>query len=123
MQKFLTIAILSILVFSGCTSTPDTTVPVPDSTEPSTTDSSSTSTSTPTPTTGSIPTAELSTLMQENAQLMLQAGQAGVDARKREEWVVQAQAISVKMQAQDYQGAIALLTQLNAEMRVAIEAL
>lgn len=116
MQKFLTIAILSVLIFSGCTSTPD-------STEPSVPDSSSTSTSTPTPTTGGIPTAELSTLMQENAQLMLQAGQAGVDARKREEWVVQAQAVSVKMQAQDYQGAIALLTQLNAEMRAAIEAL
>lgn len=118
MQKFLTIAILSVLIFSGCTSTPDSTEPsVPDSS------STSTSTSTPTPTTGGIPTAELSTLMQENAQLMLQAGQAGVDARKREEWVVQAQTVSEKMQAQDYQGAIALLTQLNAEMRAAIEAL
>lgn len=74
-------------------------------------------------TTGSTtPQGELSTLMQENAQLMLQAGQMGIDASKRSVWSSQAQAASQKIAMQDYSGAIIILQQLNAQMRAEIAA-
>lgn len=108
MKKIFTIALIttSLFLLAACGTTEDTSNASPDT--------STTGTTTP--------QAELSTLMQENAQLMLQAGQVGIDAPKRNEWSSQAQAASQKIALQDYPGAIAILQQLNTQMRAEIAA-
>lgn len=119
MKKFFASTVCAGILFVGCGATTDTTdidSPVTD-TDTLTTPSSDESTA------ASVTSmAEIQTLMQENAQLMVQAGSVGIDAQEKQEWVMQGQAAAQKLATQDYAGAGVILETLNAEMRAAIAA-
>lgn len=80
-------------------------------------------TPTPTPSEDSQPatTADLNTLLRENAQLMVQAGVQGIDARKRDEWKAKAQEASRLLSERRTDEAAEVLVELNAEIRGEIE--
>ena len=72
------------------------------------------------PSASTAPTQTLSQLMLENAQLMLQAGNKGIDARKRDVWASKAQTASQFLKERRVIEATQILSDLNAEMRAAI---
>lgn len=119
MKKFFASMLFTAILLGGCFTETDTTDINPPVTE---TDTLTTPPSDEPTVTSVTSMAEIQTLMQENAQLMVQAGSVGIDAQEKQEWVMQGQAAAQKLATQDYAGAGVILETLNAEMRAAIAA-
>ncbi len=108
---FLTLAAVLVLTGAGCFSRDDGALPRADGSSSYDTNGAQ-----------SDETKELQALILVNTNLLLEAGRAGIDAPRTRDWSEQAARIVQQTALGDWDGAIADLKVLNAEIEAAIEA-